>query len=47
MKVVAVIPARYGSTRFPGKPLALVAGKPLLQWVWKAQNKAVASTKCS
>ncbi len=29
-----VIPARYGSTRFPGKPLALVAGVPLLQRVW-------------
>ncbi|MCB0364845.1 MAG: 3-deoxy-manno-octulosonate cytidylyltransferase [Bdellovibrionaceae bacterium] len=33
MKILGVIPARYGSTRFPGKPLALVAGKPLLQWV--------------
>ena len=33
MIVVGVIPARYGSTRFPGKPLAPVGGKPLLQWV--------------
>src|SRR5262245_32811334 len=33
MKVVGVIPARFGSTRFPGKPLANIAGKPLLQWV--------------
>ena len=33
MKAIGVIPARWGSTRFPGKPLALVAGKPLLQWV--------------
>lgn len=33
MKILGVIPARYGSTRFPGKPLAMVAGKPLLQWV--------------
>lgn len=33
MNVVGVIPARYGSTRFPGKPLAVVNGKPLLQWV--------------
>lgn len=32
MKAVGVIPARYGSTRFPGKPLALIKGKPLLQW---------------
>ncbi|HXB59798.1 MAG TPA: NTP transferase domain-containing protein, partial [Candidatus Acidoferrales bacterium] len=33
MKVVGIIPARYGSTRFPGKPLALIAGKPLIQRV--------------
>lgn len=33
MNVIGVIPARYGSTRFPGKPLAEIAGKPLLQWV--------------
>lgn len=32
MKAIGVIPARYGSTRFPGKPLALIKGKPLLQW---------------
>ena len=30
-RVVAVIPARYGSTRFPGKPLAQLAGKPIIQ----------------
>lgn len=30
-RTVAVIPARYGSTRFPGKPLALIAGKPMIQ----------------
>lgn len=33
MLVAAFIPARYGSTRFPGKPLATIAGKPMLQWV--------------
>jgi len=33
MKVLGIIPARYASTRFPGKPLALIAGKPLLQHV--------------
>jgi 3-deoxy-manno-octulosonate cytidylyltransferase (CMP-KDO synthetase) len=30
-----VIPARWGSTRFPGKPLHLIAGKPLIQHVWE------------
>ena len=33
MKVVGIIPARYASTRFPGKPLALIAGKPLIRRV--------------
>ncbi|MBN1848021.1 MAG: 3-deoxy-manno-octulosonate cytidylyltransferase [Deltaproteobacteria bacterium] len=33
MKIFALIPARYGSTRFPGKPLALIAGKPMVQHV--------------
>jgi 3-deoxy-manno-octulosonate cytidylyltransferase (CMP-KDO synthetase) len=30
-----VLPARYGSTRFPGKPLAPIAGKPLIEWVYR------------
>jgi 3-deoxy-manno-octulosonate cytidylyltransferase (CMP-KDO synthetase) len=34
MSVVIVIPARYGSTRFPGKPLAPILGKTLLQRTW-------------
>jgi 3-deoxy-manno-octulosonate cytidylyltransferase (CMP-KDO synthetase) len=34
MPLRLIIPARYGSTRFPGKPLALIAGVPLLQRVW-------------
>ncbi|MGB8353134.1 MAG: 3-deoxy-manno-octulosonate cytidylyltransferase [Chthoniobacteraceae bacterium] len=34
-KVVAIIPARWGSTRFPGKPLHVIAGKPLIQHVWE------------
>src|SRR5258708_129016 len=33
MQVLGIIPARYASTRFPGKPLALIAGKPLIQHV--------------
>lgn len=34
MEVVALIPARYGSRRFPGKPLALLRGKPMIQHVY-------------
>ena len=40
MKVIGVIPARYASTRFPGKPLALIAGKPLIQRVVEQCRKA-------
>lgn len=35
MKVVAIIPARYGSTRFPGKPLAPLRGRPMIQHVYE------------
>ncbi len=35
MKYIGIIPARYASTRFPGKPLALLAGKPLIQHVYR------------
>ena len=41
MRVLAVIPARYASTRFPAKPLALLGGKPIVQWVYEAVAKAV------
>ena len=34
MKTIAVIPARYASTRMPGKPLADVLGKPMIYWVY-------------
>ena len=40
MKILGVIPARYGSTRFPGKPLRNIAGKPLLQWVIEGAQTA-------
>ena len=40
MKALGVIPARFGSTRFPGKPLKLVLGKPLLQWVIEGARTA-------
>ena len=33
MKFIGIIPARFQSTRFPGKPLALIQGKPMIQWV--------------
>lgn len=36
MKIVAVIPARYDSTRFRGKPLAKIHGRPMVQWVYEA-----------
>lgn len=36
MKTLIVVPARWGSTRLPGKPLANLAGKPLVQWAWEA-----------
>jgi 3-deoxy-manno-octulosonate cytidylyltransferase (CMP-KDO synthetase) len=35
MPTVAIIPARFGSTRFPGKPLAPLLGKPLIQWTYE------------
>lgn len=40
MKVIGVIPARFGSTRFPGKPLALLRGKPVIQWVYEGASKS-------
>jgi 3-deoxy-manno-octulosonate cytidylyltransferase (CMP-KDO synthetase) len=40
VKIVGIIPARYASTRFPGKPLALIAGKPLIQRVVEQCQKA-------
>lgn len=39
-KVVIVIPARYGSTRLPGKPLVSLAGKPMIQRVYEQAKKA-------
>lgn len=35
MKYIAVIPARYASTRFPGKPLAMLGGRPVIEHVWR------------
>jgi 3-deoxy-manno-octulosonate cytidylyltransferase (CMP-KDO synthetase) len=39
MKIVAIIPSRYGSTRFAGKPLAHIAGKPMIEWVYERAKK--------
>jgi 3-deoxy-manno-octulosonate cytidylyltransferase (CMP-KDO synthetase) len=39
MKVTIIIPARYESSRYPGKPLAMVAGKMAIQWTYEAAQK--------
>jgi 3-deoxy-manno-octulosonate cytidylyltransferase (CMP-KDO synthetase) len=41
MNVICIIPARYASTRLPGKPLKLIAGRPMIQWVYEQAKKAV------
>lgn len=40
MTVLAILPARYGSTRFPGKPLTPIVGKPMIQHVWERTRLA-------
>lgn len=45
MRCVIVIPARMGSTRFPGKPLADLCGKPMVQWVFEAAMRASVAEK--
>ncbi len=40
MRAVGVIPARYAASRFPGKPLAPIAGRPLVQRVWNGVRTA-------
>lgn len=39
MKITAVIPARYQSSRFPGKPLAQICGRPMIWWVYEQAKK--------
>lgn len=41
MKFTAIIPARYASTRFPGKPLALLSGKPIIQHVYEQVKQVI------
>lgn len=40
MSIIAIIPARYGSTRFPGKALALIKGKPMVQRVYERTKRS-------
>jgi 3-deoxy-manno-octulosonate cytidylyltransferase (CMP-KDO synthetase) len=39
-QVVAIIPARYASSRFPGKPIVDIAGRPMIQWVYQRTRQA-------
>ncbi len=45
MNIIGVIPARWGSTRFPGKVLADINGKPMIQRVWEGARQAKALTE--
>ena len=47
MKVLGIIPARYKSSRFPGKPLADICGKPMIWWVYNRAIKAETLTAVS
>ena len=39
MKILGIIPSRYGSSRFPGKPLVDICGKPMIWWVYQQAKK--------
>ena len=41
LKYIAIIPTRYASSRFPGKPLAMLGGKPVIQRVWEQVSSVV------
>jgi 3-deoxy-manno-octulosonate cytidylyltransferase (CMP-KDO synthetase) len=41
MKIIGVIPARYASSRFPGKPLVDICGKPMIWWVFQQAKKVI------
>ena len=43
MKIIGVIPARYQSSRFPGKPLCDICGKPMIWWVYQQCIKVLIS----
>lgn len=40
MRTLAVLPSRFQASRFPGKPLAAIAGRPMIQWVYEAARQA-------
>ena len=40
MPTLAVLPSRFQASRFPGKPLALISGRPMIHWVWEAASAA-------
>lgn len=44
MKIIGIIPSRYGSTRFPGKPLVDIFGKPMIQRVYEQAKKSSSLT---
>ena len=44
MKITAIVPARYASSRFPGKPLALLGGKPVIEHVYEQVSRVVPET---
>ena len=45
MKTIAIIPARYGSTRYPGKPLVEIFGRPMIEWVYINCQKSSSISK--
>lgn len=47
MQIAAIIPARYESSRFPGKPLALLNGKTMIEWVYQRATQAAGIDRVS
>jgi 3-deoxy-manno-octulosonate cytidylyltransferase (CMP-KDO synthetase) len=45
MNILAVIPARYNSQRFPGKPLVMIGDRPMVQWVYEAAKSCPSFSK--
>ena len=47
MSILAIIPARYNSSRLPGKPLSLIGNKPMIEWVYKRSKEHLKCTCCN